>query len=161
MLATGMRVGEASAVTWDAIDLDTGTVEVRGTVSRIKGRGLVVAKPKSDAGVRTLALPEWCLEMLRKRSRTAYVFPAPQGGGLRDPANTQRALRSAFQAAGMPWMTSHVLRKTTATLLDEAGLSGRTIADQLGHAHPSMATDVYLGRKIASQEAADALGVIG
>jgi integrase len=84
MLATGMRVGEASAVTWDAIDLDTGTVEVRGTVSRIKGRGLVVAKPKSDARVRTLALPEWCVEMLRKRSRSRTVFPAPQGG-LRGP----------------------------------------------------------------------------
>jgi hypothetical protein len=76
------------------------------------------------------------------------------------PANT------AGSTVGVPGCRNAVgdepvLRKTTATLLDEAGLSGRTVADQLGHAHPSMATDVYLGRKIASQEAADALGVIG
>jgi len=160
MLATGMRVGEAAAVTWDAIDLDAGTVEVRGTVVRIKGEGLVVVKPKSDAGVRTLALPAWCVTMLRERPISGSVFPAPQGG-LRDPSNTQRALRAAFGAAGVPWLTSHGLRKTTATLLDEAGLSGRAIADQLGHARPSITADTYMGRKIASQEAADALSVIG
>jgi len=160
MLATGMRVGEAAAVTWDAIDLDAGTVEVRGTVVRLKGRGLVVQKPKSDAGVRTLALPLWCVEMLRRRPASGTVFPAPLGG-LRDPSNTQRSLRGAFRSTGFGWLTSHGLRKTTATLLDAAGLSGRAIADQLGHAKPSVTTDVYLGRKIASQEAADALGVIG
>ncbi|MDQ3763384.1 MAG: hypothetical protein M3460_17680 [Actinomycetota bacterium] len=30
-------------------------------------------------------------------------------------------------------VTSHVFRKTAATLLDEAGVSARKIADQLGH----------------------------
>jgi integrase len=39
MLATGLRIGETSAITWSALDLDAGTVEVRGTVIRIKGRG--------------------------------------------------------------------------------------------------------------------------
>jgi site-specific recombinase XerD len=29
LLATGLRVGEALAVTWDAVDLSAGTVEVR------------------------------------------------------------------------------------------------------------------------------------
>ena len=42
LLATGLRVGEALAVTWDAVDLAAGTVEVRGTVIRVKGRGLVI-----------------------------------------------------------------------------------------------------------------------
>ncbi|HEY8620298.1 MAG TPA: tyrosine-type recombinase/integrase [Dermatophilaceae bacterium] len=38
----------------------------------------------------------------------------------------------------MPWVNSHIFRKTTATLLDNAGLSARTIANQLGHAQPSV-----------------------
>jgi integrase len=42
-------------------------------------------------------------------------------------------------------------------LLDNAGLSARTIADQLGHAQPSVTQDVYMGRKIASNEAATVL----
>ncbi|WP_438387198.1 hypothetical protein [Actinopolyspora saharensis] len=44
-----------------------------------------------------------------------------------------------------------------ATTLDEAGLSARHIADQLGHSRPSMTQDVYLGRKAGSGGAADAL----
>ncbi len=59
-------------------------------------------------------------------------------------------------------MTSHVFRKTAATVLGEAGLSTRAIADQLDHAQPSMTQDVYLGRKVASRAAASALeGVLG
>lgn len=60
MLATGLRIGEASAITWDAFNLDAQTVEVRGTVIRVKGKGLVVKpKPKTKAGYRTLRLPAW------------------------------------------------------------------------------------------------------
>jgi integrase len=44
-------------------------------------------------------------------------------------------------------VTPHVFRKTCATILDEAGLTARMIADQLGHSRPSMTQDVYMGRK--------------
>ena len=49
LLATGLRVGEALAVTWDTVDLAAGTVEVRGTVIRVKGRGLMT-KPAPKQG---------------------------------------------------------------------------------------------------------------
>jgi integrase len=95
--------------------------------------------------------------MLTRRS-PGYgpVFPAPQGG-LRDPSNTQADLRHALANAGYGWATSHTIRKTVATLMDEAGLSPRATADQLGHAKPSMTQDVYMGRKIAFTGAADVL----
>ncbi|WP_432757804.1 hypothetical protein [Saccharopolyspora erythraea] len=48
-------------------------------------------------------------------------------------------------------------RKTAATTLDEAGLTARLIADQLGHSRPSMTQDVYMGRKAVSRQAASAL----
>ena len=44
-------------------------------------------------------------------------------------------------------MTFHAWRKTTATVLDEAGATARMIADQLGHSRVSMTQDVYLGRR--------------
>ena len=34
----------------------------------------------------------------------------------------------------LSWVTSHTFRKTAATILEEAALSARLIADQLGHA---------------------------
>jgi integrase len=69
-----------------------------------------------------LALPMWCMQMLRARPRTDPVFRAPMGG-WRDPSNTQADLREAFAHAGFGWITSHTFRKTVATLMDEAGLS--------------------------------------
>ena len=167
MLASGLRIGEASAITWDVVDLDAGTVEVRGTVIRLKGHGLLLTSTtKSTAGMRTLALPTWCVEVLRHRAQRLHasgvthgadpVFPAPKGG-LRDPSNTQGDLRETLVWCGLPGITSHIFRKTTATLLDNAGLSARTIADQLGHAQPSVTQNVYMGRKIASTQAATVL----
>jgi integrase len=169
MLATGLRIGECAALSWTDIDLESQTVAIKGTVIRIQGRGLIVKPTKTSAGMRTLALPSWCVEMLRARcdkaphntrAKVTPVFPAVMGG-LRDPSNTQADLRDAFRAAGYPWLTSHSLRKTTATLLDESGLSARTIADQLGHAHPSVTQDRYLGRGIASTRAASVLESLG
>lgn len=55
------------------------------------------------------------------------------------------------------WVTSHNFRKTTATILDEAGHSGRQVADQLGHSKPSMTQDVYMAREVANPAAAEAL----
>jgi integrase len=163
MAATAMRIGEAAAAMWDAVDLDAGTVEVRGTVIREKGKGLYVKpEPKSKAGWRTLLMPPWCVEMLLLRAQTRFakgedpVFPA-QFGGLRDPSNTQADLKEAFTFAGVPWASSHTLRKTVATLMDEAGLPARAAADQLGHSKTSLTQDVYYGRKVASTGAAEVL----
>ncbi|MCW2675184.1 MAG: integrase family protein [Modestobacter sp.] len=163
LMATGLRIGEACGLAWTAVDLDAGTIDVRAAVVRVKGRGLVVKKTKTDTGARTLVLPQWCVAMLRDRAARSHpveqgrpVFPAPLGG-WRDPSNTQADLRDAFAAAGFDWVTSHVFRKTVATLMDQAGLSSRAAADQLGHANTSMTTDVYFGRKVPATGAAAVL----
>ncbi|MGH3779335.1 MAG: site-specific integrase, partial [Pseudonocardiaceae bacterium] len=54
--------------------------------------------------------------------------------------------------------TSHILRKTTARIMDATGLTAREIADQLGHSGTSLAQDRYLGRKVASTRAAAGRG---
>jgi transcriptional regulator with XRE-family HTH domain len=62
-------------------------------------------------------------------------------------------------ADALDWITSHNFRKTTATILDSAGLSASVVADQLGHARPSMTQDVYMGRGTVNPQAAVALDV--
>jgi integrase len=164
LLATGLRVGEALAVTWDAVDLSAGTVEVRGTVIRVKGPGLMIKPgPKTRPGFRTLVLPSWAVEMLRLRpqARPDQTVFCSVVGGLRDRDNGIGDLRNALNAAGFEWVTSHTFRRTVATLMDQSGLSARAAADQLGHSHPSLTQDVYYGRRIASTGAADVLEVLG
>ncbi|MEV6227226.1 site-specific integrase [Saccharopolyspora shandongensis] len=159
MLATGVRIGEALAVQWSEVDLDKGVVHVHFTV--VRGKGLIRKSTKTECGERTLPLPSWTVEMLKKRHAGGVgldrpVFPEGLGG-LRDPSNTRRDLRNARGAIGFAWVTSHVFRKTAATILDAAGLTARVVADQLGHSRPSMTQDVYLGRKAVGREAAQAL----
>lgn len=62
--------------------------------------------------------------MLRRRNPDGAargpVFPDTLGG-WRDPSNTIRALRPPRGSEGFAWVTSHVFRKTCATILDTAG----------------------------------------
>ena len=103
--------------------------------------------------------------MLRRRQTedvvedelSRQVFPAPVAGGIRDPSNTLKMMRQAFKHAGFEGVTSHYFRKTVATLMDEAGLSARSAADQLGHAKPSLTADIYMGRKKRATGAAEVL----
>lgn len=160
MLGTGVRVGEALAVDWADVDLLAGTVTVENTLIRLKGIGLVRKSTKSEAGERVLRLPRFLITMLRDRNVVGRidgpVFPDSLGG-WRDPSNTSRDLRLARGSDGFAWVTSHVFRKTCATILDAAGQTPRAVADQLGHAQVSMTQNYYFGRRIANPAAADAL----
>lgn len=73
------------------------------------------------------------------------------------PSNVRRSIREARGDKELAWITSHNFRKTTATILDEAALSARQVAHQLGHSRPSMTQDVYMNRWAASPLGAEAL----
>lgn len=160
MLGTGVRIGEALAVSWDEIDLAAGTARIEFTIIRVRGVGLIRKATKTSAGERTLTLPAFVVSMLRRRRMAAGgagpVLPDSLGG-WRDPSNTSRDLRNARGSAEFAWVTSHVFRKTAATELDRAGLSARQIADQLGHSRPSITQDYYMGRQAVTSDAARAL----
>jgi integrase len=169
MLATGVRIGECLAVTFAELDVHAKTVGVDWNVVRVKGQGLRRMSTKTAAGERTLRLPGWAVDMvIRRGDRFGWagpLFPIPErqkgkqvpAGVWRDPSNTSRDLREARDRAGYGWVTSHVFRKTVATVMDEAGMSAREIADQLGHARPSLTQDVYMARKAVGKNTAVAL----
>jgi integrase len=159
-LATGARIGELMAISWDEIDFGQGIVAIRWHIIRPRGEGLTrMPGAKSDAGERVLRLPRWALDMLLRRrvdSGGAYpVFPDVLGG-WRDPNLVMRWLRWSRDEAGFPWLTSHVYRQTVITFLDDRGLRDREVADQAGHSRTEQ-TREYMARKVASDRAAQAL----
>jgi integrase len=167
MISTGLRIGEALSVRWSAVDFESDTLEVQATIVRVTGEGnLLKEKPKSKAGWRVVELPAWTVSVLHARSGTVpdnpwgVVFPSVTGR-LRDPSNTQDDLREAFDRAGYPHITSHTLRRTVVTLMDQAGLSARAAADQLGHARISMTTDHDFGRHPRATGTATVLEALG
>jgi integrase len=139
MAGTGVRISEALGQRWEDVRFDDATVFVRGT--------------KTAHAERLLSLPPWLIERLQDRAvktgKVGLVFPSPFSQDRdkpRDRRNVARSLRLIFDAAGLPWATPHALRRTVATLLDEAGVPIAVVADQLGHADPSMTARAYLGR---------------
>ena len=99
--------------------------------------------------------------MLRRRkaaARANLVLPTERGF-LRDPSNTRKALRQAFARLGDgdEGLNTHLFRKTVATLMDEAGIPARAVADQLGHSKVTTTMDIYTGRQVRATGAATAL----
>jgi integrase len=58
---------------------------------------------------------------------------------------------------GVPDVSTHSVRKTVATLIDDAGLSARIGADHLGHAKVSMTQDRYMSRGRVHTQVAELL----
>ena len=114
-------------------------------------------RPKTRSGVRVLRVPLWLVAILRARraldpESEGAVFPDAIGGH-RDPNNVEKIHRKVRAGTGLEWVVPHTYRMTVATMLDQRGLSARTIADQLGHSRISMTQNVYMGRRAVDQGA--------
>jgi integrase len=96
----GCRIGELLALDWTKVDEKAGTLAIEGTVIRIPGKGLIVQKhTKSAAGMRTITVPVWVMEILLRRYETAdgeWLFPSTTGT-LRDAENTRSRLRGVLR----------------------------------------------------------------
>lgn len=162
MLGTSDRLGNALAVQWPWLDLEEATAQLGPNVIRVKGEGLRLNYGTTKTREAVLDLPDPVVTMLAMRkAQPMYrplgpVFP-DAFGGLRDPSNTSADLRAALDEIGYDWVTSHVFRKTVATVLDDSGLSARHVADQLRHARPSMTQDRYMRRGARNPRAKAAL----
>jgi integrase len=130
LIATGLRRSELLGLRWADVDTTAATVTVNGRLVRVAGEGLKwVPATKSAAGMRTLPLSRFAVEMLAARRGVPYygeqtmIFPST-AGAWRDPENFNKAWRTARGALGVPGVTSHSFRKTVADLIDEGGTVG-------------------------------------
>lgn len=161
LAATGMRRSELLALRWCDFDESSGTLSVSGKVARIAGDGLRrLDTGKTVSSERVVPLPDFAVTVLSERRGRDFlgeqpmVFPST-AGSWRDPDNFNKQWRKVRGELGVPDVTSHSFRKSVATLIDEAGLSARVGADQLGHAKVSMTQDRYMRRgKVHAEVAA-------
>lgn len=151
LLYSGMRLGEAVALTWADVDLDRKTAYVRSGKTRSSRRVVPLADIIVDA-----------LRVHRANTRVVGlhepVWRGPRKGQpLRGDVVTH-AFPRLLERAGLPRMRVHDLRHGTATLLLAMKVPARDIADLLGHASPSITMNVYMHVTEAMQrEAVNAL----
>ena len=78
--ATGLRLGELTALQWEDLNLTTGELRISKQAVVI-GSEVVVTEPKTEVAVRTLLLPPKVLEVFReyrKRNVSRWLFPSPK-----------------------------------------------------------------------------------
>jgi len=111
-----------------------GVIRVERAVVRTEA-GFMVTTPKSDAGIRDVAIPPHLLPVVEDHlerfvgpEKTALLFPAAHGGHLA-PASLYRSFYKARAEAGRPDLRFHDLRHSGAVL---AAATGATLAELMG-----------------------------
>jgi len=142
---SGLRAGELRGLERRHIDLVHQTIVVEQQALTITGRGRVVGPPKSQAGVRVLAIPPSLTEVLDHHlatfvgpEPTALVFTGDKGGPLQWPA-WSRQFRRAVEGVGVTGLHFHDLRHLAGTLAAATGASTREVMARLGHSTPRAA----------------------
>jgi integrase len=153
---TGLRKGEALALKWSNLDLDAGTLKVRGTLSRIRGE-LQVTDPKTAKSRRTLPLSPAVVALLKSHRKkqaaeqlhagsewagTDHVFTTESGRPV-GPENALRALKAAAVKAKLKDVGIHTLRHSAATAWLENGVNLKAVSELLGHADIRITADCY------------------
>jgi len=132
LLTGGFRIGELLALTSDDVDFKNNTVSINKDVVFVKGKR-IVQTTKTQAGVRTIPLPQSSIDLLKGRKGQLFDM-------------TYNAVRNGFrrlsEKTGID-VSAHKLRHTYATRLEEAGVPPKVKQYLLGHSDVDMTQNVY------------------
>lgn len=160
----GLRRGEMTALTWNDIDFEKKTITVNKSYD-FKNNTLKL--PKTEAGIRTVPMPDNLVEFLKTEKRTSIYVIVTAKNKMMSIDSWKRAIQSllvdleiahgtaqgkekkkkkcepkptVFTLQPFGW---HDLRHTYATLLFEAGVDVLTAQYLLGHASPQTTMEIY------------------
>jgi integrase len=128
---TGARMGAILSLTWDRVDLDRGLIHYADPTL-----------PKTKKGRATAPINALAREALLEAHRGATTPFVIEWAGQR-VKSIKKGLANAGARAKLPWVTAHVFRHSTASILAESGVSMGEIAAMLGHSNTRMVESVY------------------
>lgn len=158
MLFTGLRRAEACGLTWEAADLERGTIRIDKQLQNVPGRPgeYILAPTKNDKG-RTITAAASVVKLLKKHraqqieSRlkagplwkdTGFVFTDEQGNHLA-PSTLYHNYKKLVASIGLPNARLHDLRHSYAVASLRAGDDIKTVQGNLGHHAAAFTLDVY------------------
>ena len=166
LLGTGLRPSEALGLYWSDLDLAKGTLTVRRALGFVNGRW-VFEEPKTKNSRRTIPLPPPLVadlsdHMTRQHERgidADLVFTNLSGDPVHENNIAQNHFKKLAKRIGLaPAVRLYDLRHTHATLLLQAGVNAKVVAERLGHSSIKITLDTYAHvLPNMQQEAADKL----
>ena len=140
-----LRFGETIELQRGDIDLSDEVIRIRRAAVRTGGGSFEVTTPKSDAGVRDVAIPPHLIPAIETHlskyvgsKRDSLLFPNENGQHLQ-PSTLMRHWYKARAAAGRPDLRWHDLRHSGAVLAAATGASLAELMARLGHSTPQAA----------------------
>jgi hypothetical protein len=140
LIATGIRKGEASALTRSDLDLDSDrpSLNVTKQIQKMGAGRYEIGEPKSAAGKRPVPIPSDLVPILREHLDTftdpnpdALVFTNRNGNPLCDSA--YQVIKRAGIKIGRPDITVHLERHTAVSLALNAGATDAELLSRFGH----------------------------
>ncbi|WP_425003861.1 tyrosine-type recombinase/integrase [Mycolicibacterium sp. S3B2] len=160
-----LRFGELTELRRKDVDTDEGVIRVRRAVVRTEV-GFKIEPPKSDAGVRDVAVPPHMMTALKNHmdkyvasQPNSLLFPADHGGHLA-PATFYRWYYKARANANREDLRFHDLRHTGAVLAAQTGATLAELMARLGHSTPAAAMRYQHAAQGADRRIADLLSKI-
>ena len=160
MALTGLRIGEAVALTWADVATDRAglpVVSINKTRSEFQGQPYE-NKPKTRAGVRLVPLSQDAADILEDMRRrveveaaahgqavgaSSYVFPSPLTGLPMLHDTLRNIMERTCKRAGVPLLSPHKLRHTFASLNLASGLPVGDVSAVMGHASTAVTMNFY------------------
>lgn len=139
-----LRYGELAELRRSDIDVKKGVIRVRRGVTWVDGEA-IIGSPKSEAGVRDIAVPPHLLPALKAHlsehaqfGKDGLLFPSAKGENLTS-ATFYESWWKARDEAGLPTLRFHDLRHTGAVLAARSGATLAELMGRLGHSTPAAA----------------------
>lgn len=142
ILYTGLRKGEALALTYGDIDRKQKIIHVTKSVYHINNKPYI-KKPKTEAGIRPVPILDPLAPKIPKcRNKELYLFSDDGGKTPLTEMQYQKHWEQFVEATGIT-CTAHQLRHSFATLLFECDVPVKDAQDILGHSTAAMTQDIY------------------
>lgn len=150
LIATGMRFGEAAALTWDDVKLKKRTISINKTSVELHGSPIIQLHPKTSAGNRIISIPENVADFLKEVKGSLdpdlnyrnLVIPNTRYNIITS-ANTNKRWKRTCAVLDIPYQGVHSLRHTWATRALEKGVDVKTVSAMLGHKNVITTMNIY------------------
>ena len=139
---TGMRVGEALALTLNDIDFKENTISITKTYYRVTGKDLI-NPPKTAGSERTIIIPEFLTDELKQYVSHLYKPDPEERIFNKRPQYVRSILRDRAEKAGVKQIRVHDLRHSHASMLINLGANPVLVANRLGHESADITLKIY------------------